>query len=158
MDISKLFRKKNLKRVMGTEDLDQGIQVTSCSAWIVVAVGFLIVAAIIAGALAADIRDVVYAAGFCENGTLTAYFRVEDVSSLEEGMDVTIDGQNYKLDKIEKHVFAPSDLSSDILYFSPKGSWYQTATIRCNLEDGIYQLEVPLGKLRLLSFMSSGGK
>ncbi|MBO5520633.1 MAG: hypothetical protein J5973_03045, partial [Eubacterium sp.] len=152
------FREKNLKRAMGTEGLDQGIRVTSYRAWIVVAAGFLIVAAIIVGALIADIRDVVHAAGFCENGTLTAYFRVEDVSFLEEGMDVTIDGRNYKLDRIEKHIFAPSDLPGDILYFSPKGSWYQTAAIRCDLEDGIYQLEVPLGKLRLLSFMSSEGK
>ena len=141
---------------MGTEDLDRGIKVTSYSAWIVVGVGFLIVAAIFVGTLITDIRDVVHAAGFCENGTLTAYFRVEDVPSLEEGMDIIIDGQNYKLDRIEKHVCAPSDLQSDILYFSPKGSWYQTATIHCDLEDGIYQLEVPVGRLRPLSFTSEG--
>ena len=153
-----MFRKKNLKKAMGTEGLDQGIRVTSYRAWIVVAVGFLIVAAIIVGAFIADIRDVVHAAGFCENGTLTAYFRVEDVSLLEEGMDVTIDGRNYKLDRIEKRILVPSDLPGDILYFSPKGSWYQTAAIRCDLEDGIYQLEVPLGRVRLLSFMPSEGK
>ena len=43
MDNTNLFREKNLKRAMGTEDLDQGIRVTSWRAWIVVAAGFLIV-------------------------------------------------------------------------------------------------------------------
>jgi len=139
---------------MGAEDLDRGVKVTSYSAWIVVAAGLLLLAAIIIGAAVFKIRDSIKAAGICEDGMLTAYFRVEDIPSLREGMDVMIEGQTYQLDTIEKHVLAPEDLSSDILYFSPKGSWYQTGKIGCDLEDGIYQLEIPTGDLRPFSFVA----
>lgn len=141
---------------MGAEDLDRGIRVTSYSAWIVVAIGFLILAAIILAGAFLDIRDVVKAAGYCEDGVLTVYYRVEDVPSLKEGMEIDIDGRDYKLEEIDKYVVAPGDLPSDILYFSPKGSWYQTAKVQCDLEDGIYQTETPLGILNPLSFMSGG--
>ena len=93
--------------------------------------GLLLLAAIILGGAIADIRDVVKGAGSCQNGTFTAYFREEDISSLQEGMDVSINGATFKLDKIEQKLFTPEDLPNDILYFSPKGSWYQTDQVPC---------------------------
>ena len=135
------------------EEQNNGIKITSYSAWLTVIAGILIIGAIILWACIVNIDDIVQGAGQCENGVITCYFRVQDVKHLEEGMDIKVSGKSYKIEKIEAEMYKPEELPNNILYYSQNSSWYQKVIAPCDLEDGTYQVQSKIGIIKPISFM-----
>lgn len=142
-----------MKKKNEPEELNQGLKITGYSAWLTVIAGVLIIGAIVIWACIANYEDTVQGAGQCEDGVLTCYFCVSDIGYLKEGMDISVNGKNCKIEKIEGQMYKAEELPNNILYYSQGSSWYQKVIASCNLEDGTYMVKSQVGTVKPISFM-----
>ena len=153
-DNNSVFRKKSLNKASELDELNSYLKVSSIPAWVILAAAVMVVAGILIWGRIARVKDSVQGAAQCENGMLTCYFRQEDMSYIQQGQKIQVNGAQYEISEIVPKLLYTYDVPRDILYLSEPTEWYQTALASCDLEDGTYNVRVELGVNTPLGFMS----
>ena len=146
MSKESVFRKKSLEKLSELDQLNSYLKVTGISAWIILAAAVMVVICIYMWGSTTRIADSIHGAGMCENGTLTCYFRQEDMDDIKSDSKVRVNGEMYEIQQIVPKLLYTYDVPREILYLSQKTDWYQTALVPCDLPDGTYKVRVVLGK------------
>ena len=153
MSKESVFRKKSLEKLSELDQLNSYLKVTGISAWIILAAAVMVVICIYMWGSTTRIADSIHGAGMCENGTLTCYFRQEDMDDIKSDSKVRVNGEMYEIQQIVPKLLYTYDVPREILYLSQKTDWYQTALVPCDLADGTYKVRVVLGKNTPLGLM-----
>ena len=157
MEKKDIYRKESLEKASELEQQNQYLRVTGLGAWLVVISAILVIIGIFLWAMIYRINDSVKGVGHCEDNVLTCYFRQEDMSNVENGTAVRINDDTYVIDEVLPNLYYINDIPRDVLFLSQKTDWYQTATIPCSLEDGIYQVTISLDAITPIDFMKERG-
>ena len=154
MSKESVFRKKSLEKLSELDQLNSYLKVTGISAWIILVAAVMVVICIFMWGSITRIEDSIQGAGMCENGTLTCYFRQEDMGYIKSGSKVRVNDAIYEIYEVVPKLLYTYDVPREILYLSQQTEWYQTALVRCDLPDGTYNVSVELGSDTPLGMMT----
>ena len=154
MSKESVFRKKSLEKLSELDQLNSYLKVTGISAWIILAAAVMVVICIYMWGSTTRIADSIHGAGMCENGTLTCYFRQEDMDDIKSDSKVRVNGEMYEIQQIVPKLLYTYEVPREILYLSQHAEWYQTVLVRCDLPDGTYNVSVELGTNTPLGLMT----
>ncbi len=150
-----LFRKSSIDRVNSPEELNDYIRVASPSVWLILSAIVAFLVGVVIWGIWGNIEVTVKAPVVVKDGVVTCY--VDDVSSLEEALDVRIDGKIGSIKSIKR---TPVEITDDydpyFLYISSysSGSFAYPVTVEISgLEDGVYSSEIVKERINPIYFI-----
>lgn len=88
-----LFRKKSLDRVSSPEQLNDYIRVLNPNVWMVLAAVIIFLVGVCVWGIFGHLDTVIKTAGECRGGVVTCYVKESDISAVQTGMEITVDGK-----------------------------------------------------------------
>ena len=154
-----IFREKNLKRATDSEKLDGYLKVTGIGPWLAVLTAAAILAAIAIWMVFGKVQTKITGAGYCENGTITCYFVLNDITKLSEGDTVDIESISVEdaegtVTKIDSSLYRSSDIPNEILFLLEDAEWYGTVEVSCEEEDALYAVSYTEESSAMASFVN----
>lgn len=150
-----LFRKSSIDRVNSPEELNDYIRVASPGVWIILGAIALFLIGVVIWGIWGNIETTAAAPVIVKSGSAVCY--VDDISTLEEGMEVRIDGKDGTIESIKR---TPLEITSDydpyFLYISSftPGSFAYPVTLDIEgLEDGVYSAEIVKERINPIYFI-----
>ena len=138
-----LFREKNLKAAADPEQLDGYLKVTGFGAWVVVLTAAIVLAALFIWVLFGKVATEIEGAGYCENGSITCYFALDDAAKLTKGTAVDIESPNAEgttqgtVSEIGSTLYKDYDIPNEVLFLLPDSDWYGAVQVDCDAADGL---------------------
>ena len=132
-----VFRKESLKRVSSPEQLNEYLQVTSPTSWVVFGAAILLIVSLLIWSSVTAVES--YAAGDAEvrGGVLTLRFDdVEKASHVEVGMNVKV-----------------GDLTTPVLSVGSDENGNPIAIANANLPDGSYEASVGYKSTQIIDML-----
>jgi len=152
-----LFRKSSIDRVNSPEQLNDYIRVANPSVWILLAsIVFLLIGVVIWGVFG-TVETKVDTTVVVQNGNAVAFVSSDNLSSLNEGMIVRVDGVEGTIESINKiPVEITKNFSSYFLYLSglQVGDFvYEVNVSLTGVEDGIYSSSIVVNSINPIYFV-----
>ena len=151
-----LFRKKSLDRVSSPEQLNDYIRVSSPSVWTVLTAVIIFLVGVCVWGIFGHIDTVVKAAGECRDGVVTCYVKVSDISAVQTGMEITVDGKQGTVTDMEAvPVEVTGDMDSYALYLGglAEGDWVYVIKAQAPVGDGVYEVQIRVESVSPMSFI-----
>lgn len=98
--MSELFRKKSMERVNSPEQLNDYIRVSNPGVWMVLAAIIVLLLGVCVWGIFGHLDTTVDAVGVCVDGSVTCYIQEADISGIEAGDLVSINGSEYPLAEV----------------------------------------------------------
>ena len=138
-----VFREQSLKKAADPEQLDGYLKVTGLGAWFVVLAAAIVLTALFVWVLFGKVQTQIEGAGYCENGSITCYFALDDVTKLSKGSTVNIESMSSNdiqgtISEIGSTLYREYDIPNEVLFLLPNSDWYGTVQVSCEIEDGLY--------------------
>ena len=153
---NQIFRKKSVERVASPEQLNDYVRVANPGVWLALAaVLALLVGACIWGVFG-RLDTTLTAVAIAENGSISVYVKEADISSVEEGMTVTIADREYTVSLISAAPIAvTAELGDYALHLGglQVGEWGYTVVLAGELADGIYAADILIDSVSPMSFV-----
>ena len=153
---NQIFRKKSVERVASPEQLNDYVRVANPGVWLALAaVLALLVGACIWGVFG-RLDTTLTAVAIAENGSISVYVKEADISSVEEGMTVTIADREYTVSLISAAPIAvTAELGDYALHLGglQVGEWVYTVVLAGELADGIYAADILIDSVSPMSFV-----
>lgn len=150
------FRKKSVERVASPEQLNDYVRVANPGVWLALAaVLALLVGACIWGVFG-RLDTTLTAVAIAEKGSISVYVKEADISSVEEGMTVTIADREYTVSSISAVPIAvTAELGDYALHLGglQVGEWVYTVVLAGELADGIYAADILIDSVSPMSFV-----
>lgn len=151
-----LFRKSSIDRISSPEQLNDYVRVASPGVWLVLAAILILLAGIGVWGVFGRLDTTVHTAGISSGGTFTCYVREDDLSSVKEGMPVTIKGCYSTISRIDQSPMpVTEEMDSYLRHLSglQEGEWVCAVTVETGLADGIYEAEITTESVAPMSFL-----
>lgn len=153
---NQIFRKKSVERVASPEQLNDYVRVANPGVWLALAaVLALLVGACIWGVFG-RLDTTLTAVAIAEKGSISVYVKEADISSVEEGMTVTIADREYTVSSISAVPIAvTAELGDYALHLGglQVGEWVYTVVLAGELADGIYAADILIDSVSPMSFV-----
>ncbi len=153
---NQIFRKKSVERVASPEQLNDYVRVANPGVWLALAaVLALLVGACIWGVFG-RLDTTLTAVAIAEKGSISVYVKEADISSVEEGMTVTIADREYTVSSISAAPIAvTAELGDYALHLGglQVGEWVYTVVLAGELADGIYAADILIDSVSPMSFV-----
>lgn len=153
---NQIFRKKSVERVASPEQLNDYVRVANPGVWLALAaVLALLVGACIWGVFG-RLDTTLTAVAIAEKGSISVYVKEADISSVEEGMTVTIADREYTVSSISAAPIAvTAELGDYALHLGELqvGEWVYTVVLAGELADGIYAADILIDSVSPMSFV-----
>lgn len=153
---NQIFRKKSVERVASPEQLNDYVRVANPGVWLALAaVLALLVGACIWGVFG-RLDTTLTAVAIAEKGSISVYVKEADISSVEEGMTVTIADREYTVSLISAAPIAvTAELGDYALHLGglQVGEWVYTVVLAGELADGIYAADILIDSVSPMSFV-----
>lgn len=153
---NQIFRKKSVERVAPPEQLNDYVRVANPGVWLALAaVLALLVGACIWGVFG-RLDTTLTAVAIAEKGSISVYVKEADISSVEEGMTVTIADREYTVSSISAVPIAvTAELGDYALHLGglQVGEWVYTVVLAGELADGIYAADILIDSVSPMSFV-----
>ena len=150
------FRKKSVERVASPEQLNDYVRVANPGVWLALAaVLALLVGACIWGVFG-RLDTTLTAVAIAEKGSISVYVKEADISSVEDGMTVTIADREYTVSSISAVPIAvTAELGDYALHLGglQVGEWVYTVVLAGELADGIYAADILIDSVSPMSFV-----
>lgn len=152
-----LFRKSSIDRVNSPEQLNDYIRVANPSVWIVLtAIVFLLLGIVIWGVFG-TVETKIDTTVVVQNGNAVAYVSGDNLSSLNEGLTVRVDGVDGIIESLNKvPVEITKNFSSYFLYLSGLqiGDFVYAVNVSLTgVEDGIYSSSIVVDSINPIYFV-----
>ena len=151
-----IFRKKSMERITAPEELDAYIRVVNPSVWIILgAIMILLLGAFVWGSvtyLNTAISPVVVA----EQGEVVMYVKDSQISMLEIGMQVELEGNTGTITELSKMpVHVDEEFSEYVMYFGDLqyGDWVYEVCLDAQIPEGIYKSRIVVESIVPISFI-----
>ena len=104
-----LFRKKSIDKISSPEELNDYLQITKPSTWVILIAILIILVGGIYWALVGQVEVDVDAAVICKKNDVTLYVSEQKRAKIAPGQEVRIDGGKYKVTEVINSPVAASD-------------------------------------------------
>ena len=151
-----IFRQKSLDRISSPEQLNEYIRVSNPGIWMVLAAIVLLLLGVCVWGVLGHLDTTVMAAARSENGAVTVYVREEDISSVEEGMRVILNEEEYIVHSVSADPVAVDDSFSDYFLHTgglKEGQWVFPVTVDAELPAGVYRASILVERVSPMSFV-----
>ena len=147
-----IFREKSLERISSPEQLDDYIKVSNPGVWLIVSALLVLLVGAVAWGFLGKITDTLPCCCVCQDGTAYCYVDETLYSKLNEGLEVTLEGETYIISRIKSPESVSADIDDNFLQSAglEKGRSAAVAVIEnCPLEGVfpgriIYETVVPI--------------
>lgn len=154
---TKLFRKSSIDRVNSPEQLNEYIQVTSPSMWLVLAAVILLLIGVVVWGVFGTVETTIETGVLVQDSRAVCYIPAEDASLVEEGMKVTVGNDTGELKALSEIPIQVDDAFDDyILYLTGMtvGDFCYAAELELSdAADGIYDAVITVDSTRPISFV-----
>ncbi len=154
-----IFRENNLKRVSSPEQMDDYIRVSNPKVWLALAaIVVLLLGACVWGIFGRIETTVDTAAVADKEGFVVCYLKESDVQLVEPGMEVRIKNDVYTISEIEKDpIKVTEDMDEYIIHVGgmKEGEWVHAAILDGSAPEGVYQAEIVVERIALMSFVTN---
>lgn len=154
---NKLFRKSSIDRVNSPEQLNEYIQVTSPSMWLVLAAVILLLTGVVVWGVFGTVETTIETGVLVQEHQAVCYLPPEDASTLKEGMVVTAGNYTGRVKKMtEMPVQVSEEFDAYLLYLTglSDGDFCYVAELELpDAADGIYAAVITVDSTRPISFV-----
>ncbi|MCD7729450.1 MAG: hypothetical protein LUI60_06010 [Clostridia bacterium] len=141
------------------EQLKSYIKVANAGIWIVIAAIIALLVGVCVWGVFGRLETTVDAVAVCEEGKITAYIKQEDYSSVEEGMALKIDGEEYEVAYVSTEWITVSadNLSEYAAYLGgfSSGDIIYSLQAYGSVSSGIYAAQIVVESISPISFLFS---
>lgn len=151
-----LFRKKSLDKVSSSEQLNDYIRVSNPSVWVILAAIIVFLAGVCIWGIFGHLDTVIKAVGKCSDGVVTCYVRESDISAVQIGMEIIVDGERGTVTDVETiPLEVTGDMDSYLLYLGgfTEGEWVYAIRAQVSVGDGIYEAQMMAESVSPVSFV-----
>lgn len=151
-----LFRKKSLDKVSSPEQLNDYIRVSNPSIWMILTAVIVFLAGVCVWGIFGHLDTVVKTVGECSGGVVICYVKESDISAVQAGMEITVDGEPGTVTDVEAiPVEVTGDMDSYLLYLGgfAEGEWVYAIKARVPADDGIYEVQIITESVSPMSFV-----
>lgn len=151
-----LFRKKSIDRVSSPEQLNDYIRVSNPGVWMILTAIIVFLAGVCVWGIFGRLDTVIKTAGKCNNRVITCYVKESDISSVQIGMEIIVDGERGTVTDIEPAPMeVTADMDSYLLYMGgyAEGEWVYAIRARVPADDGIYEAQITAESVSPMSFV-----
>ena len=141
------------------EQLKSYIKVANAGIWVVVVAIIVLLAGIVVWGIFGRLETFVDAVASCENGTITAYVKQEDYSSVAAGMTLKIDGAEYDSVSVSSDAITVSSesLSEYAIYLGGYSAGDVVYAVQAygSVNSGVYAARIVVESISPISFLFS---
>lgn len=149
-----VFREKSLERAASPESLDDYIQVSNPSVWMVLIAILLLLAGGFVWACFANLSDEQPCTIAVSGNTAACYVDQANAEYLSEGDEVTVAGTTGTVLSVSADVVPLSGLPGEAQDAAADGTeWFYWATVSLELPEGVYEGEVTTRSYRPLALL-----
>ena len=158
MEDSKIFREKSLEQLNAPEQLTEYLKVTGPGVWITLIGVIVLLCGLFFWGMMGTVISSVKVPAKVENGRVSCYVLTENMDEQDKEVDISIGDVSVtaSTENLESRTMVPSDdrrlYASG--YLSPGKNVY-VLTADTILEDGFYEAEVTIEKLKPISLLFS---
>lgn len=151
-----LFRSKSMERIKSPEQLDDYIRVTNPGVWMLLASIIILLTGVCVWGVTGHLDTTLSTVGIVKNSTMTVYVKEVDAASVEDGMIVRIDDNEWKITEIsDEPMTVGTDFSEYALHVGglKNGEWVYAASVSGKFSDGVYDAEIIIDSVSPMSFV-----
>lgn len=152
-----LFRKEAMEQLTSPEKLDDYIRVSTPSIWILLGAMIVFLAGVFAWGKFGHLDTLVKGAAVVRNGEITCYIDAEDISSVKQGMKLTVNKKDSEITGIsEKPEILTGEEMTGIMETGgfTQGEWvYEAEAGKTDMPDGIYKAAITVESTSPVSFV-----
>ena len=151
-----IFRKKSVERVSSPEQLNEYIRVSSPGMWMVLLAVVVLLIGVCVWGVTGHLDTTLKTVAIGENGQMTAYIRESDISSVQQGMAVSIGGTEYTIAELSaKPETADNGFDEYALHVGgiQRGEWLYSASLSGPYAEGIHGAEITIDSVSPISFV-----
>lgn len=152
----RLFRESSLKRISSPEDLNDYVRVANPGVWMTLAAIVILLVGFIVWGSMGNIYTVVPAVMITDDGHTDCYIAEEDTEYVKAGMEVSCNGESYKVKSIADFAVDSRDVLSDYSKHTlgiSEGEWVRPIEIDGTPKDGINLAYVVIETVKPISFI-----
>jgi hypothetical protein len=127
-----IFRKTSIDRVSNPEQLNDYIRVTNPGVWMIMCTVFLLLIGICVWGIFGKLDTTLTVGAVTENGQTVCFVKEADMEALEEGMQVRIEEEVYKISNISRQPIQVDDMFAQYLLHVGalvEGEWVYIAAL-----------------------------
>lgn len=153
-----LFRKKSIEKMTSPEQLNDYIRVSNPGVWMVLIGIVVLLAGMCVWGIYGRLETTIDVAAISEDGRVFCYVTEEDISDIEEGTTVRIEGTEYTVQSVST---TPIQVTDDFNAYAlhagglQTGDWVYAVDIAADLEDGTYQAQLITESVAPMSFLTN---
>lgn len=153
-----LFRKKSIEKMTSPEQLNDYIRVSNPGVWMVLIGIVVLLAGMCVWGIYGRLETTIDVAAISEDGRVLCYVKESDISDVEEGTTVRIEGTGYTVQSVST---TPIQVTDDFDAYAihagglQTGDWVYAVDIAANLEDGTYQAQLITESVAPMSFLTN---
>lgn len=138
-----IFRKKSIDHALSPDRLDDYIQVSNPSVWMILAAIVLVIAGAAVWTAFGHLSDVQPGVLVVDGDSITCYVDQADAGDLSEGDAVDVAGTQGVVAAVSGDVQPASSLPAGVRAAIEGGTgWCYAATVSIGLPDGVYEAEI----------------
>ncbi len=155
---NKLFRQKSLDQVTSPEQLQDYIQVSNPSVWMILAAVAVLLVGVCVWGVFGQLDTSLELVGWCEEGVLTLCLPQEQASQITPDSIVMAQGQEFAMGAVSANSYLAADLEHPMLELVLRSGFRETdyvcvARVPCGLADGVYSVTLVLERVAPMSFI-----
>lgn len=150
-----IFRQKNIDKINSPESLNDYVKVTNPSVWIILIGTIILIAGAFVFAAFGSVDTRVTVAVTAKDGVVTAYVDENDISAINQGMKVRIDGAECTIESVANEPVKNIEVDEYALHKAnmEASGWLFPMTIDATLDDGAYVGSVTVEQISPLSYV-----
>ena len=151
-----IFRKKSMERVSSPEQLNEYIRVSSPGMWMVLLAIVVLLIGVCVWGVVGRLDTTLQTVAIGENGQMTVYIRESDISSVKQGMAVSVGGAEYTIAELaSKPETAGDGFDEYALHVGGirRGEWLYAASLTGPYTEGIHGAEIMIESISPMSFV-----
>lgn len=152
----KIFREKSFSKVSSPEQLNDYIRVAEPGVFLILAAVIVFLAGACIWGIFGRLDAVVHTAGECKDGIVTCYVKETDISAVQVGMPITVDGEQGTVTEIEETpIKAEEGADAWLLHLGgiSEGEWVYPIKGSVSASDGIYETQITVESVSPMSFV-----
>ncbi len=151
-----LFRKKALESSESPEQIEDYIHVTGRGVWISLIGVLVILIGVFFWSVYGRLNTVIGGVAVVSDHQITGYIQADEAGKVEPGMEMTIQGEEIEVEKIEaKAQQVPAELDEYSLSLGglTADMWVCSVVGHADLPDGVYALGITVESIAPISFI-----
>ncbi|MCM1135212.1 MAG: hypothetical protein NC400_06505 [Clostridium sp.] len=145
-----------MQRISSPEQLDDYIHLSNPGVWMILAAVIVLLAGVCVWGIFGRLDTTIDCVCIADGGKSAVYIKEAQISSVKEGMEITVDGQTYAAGAVGAEPVSVDDTFSEYALHTGNltvGEWVYEVTLNAALPEGVYGAEIVIESVAPMSFV-----